>query len=87
MNAEKKKEIRLYVRDVLSQVIESTVDNIFSDNYIRDKVWDSLPKNLSEDPEVEHGLLHADESGSIDNEPVEKLIDELTNSFMERFDK
>lgn len=87
MDAEKKSKIKFYVRDVVSQVVESTVDNIFSDNYIRDKVWDSLPKDLSEDKEVENGMLNADESGSIDNDPVEKLVDELTNSFMERFDE
>jgi hypothetical protein len=87
MDKEKKDRIREIARGIIANHIECAVDDTFSDSYIRDEIWDNLPDDLSNDKEVEHCMLEGDESGSIDNEPVEKVIDELTDSFMERFEE
>ena len=88
MDTEKKERIREVVRDVISKHIEYAVDETFESFYIRDEIWGNLPDDLSEDEEVTHCMIDKnDESGSIDNTPVEKLIDELTNSYMERFEE
>ena len=75
----------MVVRGVMSQKVESLIENdIFMDNEARDRVFDELPPDLVDDPEVEMCLLRG-QDGACVTEVVEAFIDTLTNCFMNRF--
>jgi hypothetical protein len=86
METEKKNKMRMIVRDVMSQKVESLIENdIFMDNEVRDRIFDSLPSDLEIDDEIEECLLNG-EDGWISNKVCEMFIDTLTDSFMNRFE-
>jgi len=66
--------------------VNSLMNNdIFMDNEVRDRVFDSLNQSdLGDDPEVEICLLRGAD-GAVVEEVVEAFIDTLTNAFMNRF--
>jgi hypothetical protein len=85
MNTEKKNRMRMVVREVIDGKVTSLInDDIFADNELRDRVFDSLPTDLVDDPEVEECLLRG-EDGACVTEVIEAFIDTLTNAFMNRF--
>ena len=64
METEKKNKMRMIVRDVMSQKVESLIENdIFMDNEVRDRIFDSLPSDLEIDDEIEECLLNGEMVG------------------------
>jgi len=86
MDAEKKAKIREIVRAKMTDRVDSLInDDVFMDNDMREKIWDALPPELSNDEEV-NDCMFCGQDGAVVSEVVEAFIDTLTNAFMKRFE-
>lgn len=86
MDTEKMNKIREIVRDVMDGKVNSLInDDIFMDNETRDRVWDRLTEEFTNDEEVVNSIFNGND-GYLHTEIVEPFIDDLTEAFMKRFE-
>jgi hypothetical protein len=86
MTTEKFEILRNRTEELISRMVSDTIQEMF-DNSFRDRIIDDLPNDWTGDDfdEVYKKFDDTDKEGGIDNTLYVNFIEDLVNSFMEKY--
>ena len=82
MTPEKFESIKKEVRSVMSGLLDTCIEDSTSE-FVSDSIWDNLPNEVADDETKK--CFDKDDEGGIDTDILDKMVEEMTNNFMERF--